>query len=202
MASSKSGEKRKYKMTARAEATAATRERILAASEAAFDSLRVDEITLDWVAERADVSVQTVIRHFENKEGLFVATLQHLAPRMSAGREIPAGATPKRAIGILVDHYEEFGDRVLRALTQEEQVPALGVLVELGRTIHVDWCRQAFRPSLERFRGVRRERRLAQLTAVTDIYVWKVLRRDRGLGLAATKLAMLELVEPLLAAPR
>jgi AcrR family transcriptional regulator len=198
MTGSKSGGKRRYEMGARAEATAATRERILAASEAAFDELRVDEITLDRVAERAGVSTQTVIRHFESKDGLFVATLGSLAPRMSASREVPPGASPKGAVAVIVDHYEEFGDRVLRALAQEDQLPTLAMVVELGRTIHLDWCRQAFGPGLKGVRGAKLERRLAQLSAVTDIYLWKILRRDRGLGVAATKLAILELVEPLL----
>ena len=43
-----------------------------------------------------------------------------------------------------------------------------------------------------------RERRVAQFVAVTDIYVWKLLRRDRELSARQTKLAMRELLEPLL----
>jgi AcrR family transcriptional regulator len=198
MADPKVSRKRPYRMKARGEATAATRERILLAAEAAFDELPFSEITLAWVAERAGVSVQTVIRHFGGKEALFVATLQHTAVRMGGDRDFSPGAEPKEVVGVLADHYEEFGDRVLRALGQEGQVPALGLLVELGRTYHVEWCKRAFQAGLKGLRGARRERRLAQLTAVTDIYVWKVLRRDRGLGPKQTKLAMLELVETLL----
>jgi AcrR family transcriptional regulator len=198
MADPKVSRKRPYRMKARGEATAATRERILAAAEAAFDELPFPEITLAWVAERAGVSVQTVIRHFGGKEALLVATLQHTALKMGGGRDFSPGAGTEEVIGVLSEHYEEFGDRVLRALAQEEQVPALGLLVELGRTYHVDWCKRAFQTGLKGLRGARRERRLAQLTAVTDVYVWKVLRRDRGLGPAQARLAMLELVEPLL----
>ncbi len=171
--------------------------RILEASEAAFDELQFDEITLAAVAQRADVSVQTVIRHFGSKEGLFVATLQHLAIKMGPDRGAPVGGDPKEVVRDLVDHYETFGDRLLKALSQEERVPALGVLVELGRQFHAVWCKQAFKPSLAGLRGARRERRTAQLVAVTDIYTWKILRRDRGLSPDQTKEAMLELVEAL-----
>ena len=47
-------------------------------------------------------------------------------------------------------------------------------------------------------RGAKRERRLAQFVTCTDIYTWKLLRRDRGLGPKETKLAMRELIEPLI----
>lgn len=197
MADPGSSGKRPYKMKARATATEATRAKILEASETAFDELQFDEITLAAVAQRADVSVQTVIRHFGSKEGLFVATLQHLAVKMGGDRAAPVGGDPKEIVGDLVDHYETFGDRLLKALSQEERVPALGVLVELGRQYHVVWCKQAFKPALAGLRGAPKERRTAQLVAVTDIYVWKILRRDRGLSPAQAKLAMLELVEPL-----
>jgi AcrR family transcriptional regulator len=198
MAEPTGSRKRRYTMKARGESTAATRERIVEASEAAFDELPMPEITLGRVAQRAGVSVQTVIRHFGGKEGLFLATLQHTAAKMSGDRVLPPGARPEEAVNLLASHYEEFGDRVLRGLAQEEQVPAMKVLVELGRTYHVEWCKKAFREGLKGLRGARRERRVAELSAVTDVYVWKVLRRDRGLSEAQTRKAMLELVEPFL----
>lgn len=191
-------------MRARAVSTEATRTKVLAATAAAFDELPFDEVTLAEVARRSGVSVQTVIRHFGGKEGLLLATLQHTATEMASGpsgREVEPGSEPKEVVSTLVDHYEEFGDRVLHALAQEDRVPALGTLVELGRTYHLGWCRAAFHQALKGLRGRRRERRAAQLAAVTDIYMWKVLRRDRGLSVAETKLAIMELLEPLLEPP-
>lgn len=190
--------KRQYRMGARAEAAAATGERILETAEEAFDELPFDELTLAVVAERAGVSVQTIIRRFGGKDGLFLATLQHAGAKMAAGRTVEPSGDPKEIVGVLIDHYEEYGDRVLRTLAQEDRVPTLRVLTDLGRGFHLAWCEQAFAPALNGLRGAKRERRAAQLAAVTDIYVWKVLRRDRQLGVAATKLAILELLEPLL----
>ena len=46
--------------------------------------------------------------------------------------------------------------------------------------------------------GVARDRRLAQLVAVCDVYTWKLLRRDAGLDRKSTELAMVELLTPLL----
>jgi AcrR family transcriptional regulator len=194
--------KRQYRMRARAESSAATRERILDAGEVAFDELRFDEITLAWVAERAGVSVQTVIRHFGTKDGLFMAILGRTGAKMAGDRDVPPGATVKEVVDILIDHYEEFGGRVLRMLSQEERVPQLHLLADLGRSYHLEWCRQAFAPGLKGLRGARRERRVMQLAAVTDIYVWRIFRQDRGLSAPQTKLAVRELVEALLERPR
>lgn len=193
--------KRPYRMKARARAAEATRRKILDAVDAAFEELFYDEITLTEVARRSGVSVQTVIRHFENKDGLFLASYLRTAEKMGADRgPLPAG-DPEAIVGDLVDHYERFGDRILWMLAQEEREPILKHLADAGRIYHLQWCRQAFAPALTGLRGKAGERRLAQFVTVTDIYVWKLLRRDRELSRPQTKLAMLELVEPLMKAP-
>jgi len=198
MSGGKAKAKRPYRMKARAKAAEATRKKILEAIEFAFEELFYDEITLSEVARRAGVSVQTVIRHFESKEGLFVASYLHTAEKMSADRgPLPIG-DPGKIVDDLVDHYERFGDRILWLLAQEEREPILKHLADAGRIYHLQWCRQAFAPTLEGLRGKASERRLAQFVTVTDIYVWKLLRRDRGLSKPQTKLAMLELIEQLM----
>jgi AcrR family transcriptional regulator len=189
--------KRPYRMQARAEATEATRKKILDAGEAAFDELPVEEITLAAVAKRAGVSVQTVLRHFGNRDGLFLAALVHSTSKMGGNRDVEPNADVEEIVGVLVDHYEQFGDRILRWLSQEDRNATLGLLSEVGRVFHLDWCKRAFAPALKGLRGQRRERRAFQFAALTDIYVWKILRRDRELTVAQTKLAMREMIEPL-----
>ncbi|MFL5832377.1 MAG: TetR/AcrR family transcriptional regulator [Solirubrobacterales bacterium] len=201
MSDSKAKATRPYRMKTRAKATEATRKKILDAVEIAFEELFYDEITLTEVARRAGVSVQTVLRHYENKDGLFVASYLHTAEKMGADRgPLPVGDAEK-IVGDLVDHYERFGDRVLWLLAQEEREPILKHLADAGRLYHLQWCRQAFATALEGLRGKAAERRLAQFVAATDVYVWKLLRRDRGLSKPQTKLAMRELIEPLMKAP-
>ncbi len=194
--------KRPYRMQARAKATEATREKILDAVEVAFEELLFDEITLAAIAERAGVSVQTVLRHFETRDGLMTAAFLHTGSKMATDRGILPVGDLVEVLDVLVDHYEEFGDRLLRMLAQEERVPTLRQLADLGRAFHLEWCTQAFPSALEGLRGAARERRIAQLVTGTDIYVWKLLRRDRGLSRRQTKLAMRELLEPLMKAPR
>ena len=189
--------KRQYRMQARARSTEATREAILNAVSVAFEELLFDEITLAAIAERAGVSVQTVLRHFESREKLFVASYTRTAEQMGEDRgPLPVGGVAE-IVDDLADHNERFGDGILRMLAQETREPILKNLADLGRIYHLQWCRQAFAPSLAKLRGKKRERRLAQFVTCTDIYTWKLLRRDRELSPKETKLAMRELIEPL-----
>jgi AcrR family transcriptional regulator len=185
-------------MQARARSTEATREAILDAVEAAFEELFYDEITLDAIAERAGVSVQTILRHFESKDRLFVTSMLHVGNKMGADRGLVPVGDVKGIVDDLVDHYEKYGNRVLRMLAQEDREPNLRQVADLGRVFHSQWCEGAFAPGLKGLRGAKRERRLAQFVTCTDIYTWKLLRRDRGLSLKETKLAMRELIEPLM----
>lgn len=193
--------KRPYRQRARAAATEATRVKILDAVEEAFEELLFDEITLVAVAERSSVSVQTILRHFESKDELFVASMLHTATKMAGDRDVLPIGDLEEIVDVLVDHYERFGNRILRMLAQEEREPALKQIADLGRIYHLQWCEQAFSPTLKGLRGARRERRVAQLVAVTDIYAWKLLRLDRGLSRQQTKLGMRELLDSLTAGP-
>jgi AcrR family transcriptional regulator len=194
--------KRPYRMRARAETTAATHDKILDAAEAVFDERAAEEITLADVAGRAGVAVQTVLRHFGTRQGMAAAAVVHAGMKMRTDRNAAPVGDLVAAIDILVDHYDRFGHRILRMLAAEERNPSLKPFVDIGRTYHQEWCEQVFAPSLVGLRGAERQRRIAQIAAVTDIYVWKLLRRDRELSPQQTKLAICELLEPLTDANR
>jgi hypothetical protein len=76
-------------------------------------------------------------------------------------------------------------------------VPGLAHMVDMGRTVHRQWCARVFAPALAGLSGVERQRRLAQFVAVCDVYMWKLLRRDAGLSRRQTQLALVELLTPL-----
>jgi AcrR family transcriptional regulator len=190
--------RRPYRMVARAESAAATGERILDAAVEVFWELPGEQISLDEVARRAGVTVQTVIRRFGGRDGLLASAAEREAERVGRQRgEAPVG-DPARAVGVLVDHYEAMGDRVLRLLAEEERVPRLREIADRGRLLHRDWCARVFAPALAGRVGVERRRRLAQLVAICDVYTWKLLRWDAGLSRRETELALVELLGPLL----
>jgi AcrR family transcriptional regulator len=185
-------------MVARAEAAAATAERILDAAIEVFWETPGEQVSLDEVARRAGVTVQTVIRRFGGRDGLFAAAAEREAARVARTRgQAPAG-DPPGAVKVLMDHYEAMGDRVVRLLAEEVRSPALRPVVERGRMLHREWCAHLFAPALETRAGAERKRTLAQLVAVCDVYTWKLLRRDAGLSRRQTELAVLELLEPIL----
>jgi AcrR family transcriptional regulator len=189
--------KRPYRMGARARTTEATRVRILDATETAFEELPFDAITLAAVAARAGVSVQTVLRHFETRDKLLMASLLHAGSKIPPDRQaVPVGDLDE-IVKVVVQHFEQFGDRILRLLAEEDREPAARQLTDLGRAFHREWCKQAFAPVLENMSGATRERRIAQFVAATDVYVWKLLRYDQGLSRRQAALAIRELLEPL-----
>lgn len=183
-------------MSARAEAAAATGERILDAATELFWERPTDQILLSEVARRAGVTVQTVIRRFGTKDDLMGAAAERQFARTAEERRTPAD-DPDRAVDVLLDHYETQGAGVLRLLAAEESSPALARFADLGRRLHVEWCEHAFGSALAGLAGADRARRLAQVVAVCDVYVWKLLRLDAGLSREQTRLALLELLAPL-----
>lgn len=191
---------RPYRMVARARSVERTHERILDAAVAAFWSTPTTDIPLDEIANEAEVSVQTVLRHFGSKDGVFAAATDREAERLTAHRDAAAPGDLVGAVRILLDHYEDVGDGVLRMLAEEHHVAGLGRVVERGRSYHRTWCQRVFADTLAPLTGVDRSRRLAQLVAVCDVYTWKLLRCDAGLSRRQTEQALLELLEPLLEA--
>ena len=190
--------RRPYRMVARAESASATGERILDAAVEVFWELPGEQISLDEVARRAGVTVQTVIRRFGGRDGLLASAAEREAERVVRQRDEAPVGDPARAVRVLVDHYEAMGDRVLRLLAEEQRVPRLREIADRGRLLHRDWCARVFAPALAGRMGVERRRRLAQLVAICDVYTWKLLRRDAGLSRRQTELALVELLGPLL----
>jgi len=185
-------------MVARAGSTAATGERILDAAVAAFWERPGEQIPLDEVARRAGVTVQTVIRRFGGRDGLIVAATERELSRVRAKRDPAAVRDASEAVTQLVSHYEALGDRILALLADESRIPALREMADAGRRFHRTWCETVFQGVLAGLDGAARERRLAQLVAVCDVYTWKLLRLDSGLSRRQTQIALRELLGPLL----
>lgn len=191
------GAPRAYRLGARAESMARTREAILRSSAEAFWSAPSSDITLETVAEGAGVTVQSILRHFGTKSALVAATVAWQTERVSTTRDPSAVTDASSAVDQLVAHYEEIGDGVLRLLSEERRMPELSAIVEQGRRFHQEWCRTVFSRTLLSLPPGERRVRLAQLVAVCDVYMWKLLRRDARLSRRATGAALLQILQPL-----
>lgn len=190
--------KRAYTMTGRAAKAEATRVRIRSAAAALYGSRPLDEFTLDEVAHRAGTTVQTILRIFGSKDELAYAALEEMA---AGGVFLPPARTGdvKAAVTAFFDIYESIGDLVMQRLNEERRRPALKPILDQGRENHRDGVKTVFAPQLERLHGAARTQLFTMLTILTDIYVWKLLRRDMALGRAAAEAVVRKMIAGVIA---
>ncbi|MBO9533793.1 MAG: TetR/AcrR family transcriptional regulator [Solirubrobacteraceae bacterium] len=185
---------------ARADASAQTRARILGAvHEHAQATLDLDP-TLAAIADRAGVSVQTVLRHFGSRDALLDAAIDAVGREVADERAAPPGDLDV-AVRTLVEHYELRGDFVLRMLAREPDDARLARVVALGRAQHRAWVEAVFAPWLDAA-GEGRETLIDLLVVATDLYSWKLLRRDRGLSASTVEARLRRLVDGVLRTER
>lgn len=188
---------RAYRMTARAQAVEETRERVLDAVLALHERHLSSDISLADVAAVAGVSVQTVLRHFGSREGLIDAAVERATADVEAERRCDPGDVAG-AVRTVVDHYERRGDGVLLLLAQEGSEAFAANVTSTGRSLHRRWVEECFEPLLPR--GTGRVTAVDLLVVATDVYTWKLLRRDRGLSVHSTRTRMETLVRAVLSA--
>jgi AcrR family transcriptional regulator len=171
---------RPYRQVARAAATDRLQQKIV---EVFFDFMLaayLDDITLDAVAAAAGTTRQTIIRMFGGKEKLVASAWRLAFTRVLSTRVVPPKATTSQIAQALVKDYESTGDMLVRLLSQEDRYPAIGSMLDVGRNGHRTWITETFADHLDGLSGAPRERRIDQLVAVTDLYIWKLFRRDFG----------------------
>lgn len=188
---------RSYVQRARAEASSRTRTAILDATMSLGLEKATADVSLADVSERAGVSVQTVLRHFGTRDGLIDEALRHAAVQISQERR-PASRDLTATITTLFDHYESRGDAVIRLLAQEAFDERVEQITSEGRRVHREWVTEFLGASA----ADTAESLIDQLVVVTDVYTWKLLRRDRGLARGAAQERVLGMVEAILRAGR
>ena len=138
---------RRYAMVNRAASAANTRSRILRALvDLSTEKLTIDIVLTD-IATRAGVSVQTILRHFGSRDGLFDAAVEFAAAAIVEERSTPTGDVPA-AVKAIVRHYEARGDWVIAMLGQELGDARIRRITERGRQTHRAWVEAVFAPQL------------------------------------------------------
>ena len=178
-------------MRARAESAAETRIRILRAVLDLHLERFHDQITLDDVASRAGVTVQTVLRRFGSRDNLVTAAAEQATREVLEQRNAAPVGDVDGAVENLTDHYEEWGRTALRLLAQEDRVPQLRMLADGGRAAHYAWVERTFGPFLA---STSDPLLRPKLIALTDVFTWKLLRLDLGLDRAQTASALASMI--------
>jgi AcrR family transcriptional regulator len=186
--------KRSYVMTGRAAKAEATKARIRAAALELYTGRQIDEFTLEDVAKRAETTVQTVLRAFGSKDALVYEALFDMAEAGVAVKPTPAGDVAA-AVGNYYELYEAIGDHVIQQLDNEARYPGLKARLDIGRNNHREAVKVAFASQLDMVSGTARAQLLNILIVATDVYVWKLLRRDMGLSQAAAEALVCRIIE-------
>jgi len=196
------GQRRTYRMVARAEAAEVTRQRVLDAAGSLFGALPYEQVSLEAVARQAGTTVQTILRRFNSKDHLLAEVIGRRRMSIHAQRaRVPAGDVDV-AVDTLFAEYEQWGDEILLFLAQEGRHRLITEAVQAGRLFHQQWVRTTFGPAIAARSGPARRRAIHRLLATTDLYVWKVLRRDLGLHPGEARAVLSGLVRDAMASER
>jgi|ERR1051325_9748356 len=182
---------RPYNMKARAAAAEATRLRVLNVVSALLKTRFRSEIRLEDVAAGAAVTVQTVLNLFGNRAALLKEGLESLLRELRAQRLSATPGDVAGAISVLMDHYEQFGDLVIRNLAERADPQ----LIKVGRLGHRRWVQRQFAYTLERADAARRRVLTDALVSACDVYTWKLLRRDMGRSRLDVEATILKMVK-------
>ncbi len=182
---------RPYNMKARAAAAEATRRRVLNVVSALLKTRFRSEIRLEDVAAGAEVTVQTVLNLFRNRAALLNEGLDHLLGELRAQRLSADPGDVTGAVSALMEHYEQFGDLVVRNLAEGADPE----LIRLGRLGHRRWVQRQFADPLERAEAASRRSLTDALVSACDVYTWKLLRRDMGRSRLEAEATILRMVK-------
>lgn len=167
---------RQYDMSKRSQQAHQTTKKIISATEELLKELPLSEINLNSIASKSEITVQTVLRHMESRDGCIKAVARRVADRIEQQRMMGNPDRVEEAIRNLVDHYEAEGDLVLNLLAQENEDPTVAEFTNQGREYHRRWVRHSLLPS-----SSQPGRELMDaMVAATDIYTWKLIRLDIG----------------------
>jgi AcrR family transcriptional regulator len=184
-------------MDARAKASESTIDKIHEAAFALFRSQPFEEVTLQAIADRSGVTLQTILRRFGSKEQLFTEAAERQMQLIFKGREVSAPGGIAAIVATIVASYEDMGDLNWSGVSQEHRFPLIKRLFDKARAGHRQWIETCFADLIGRTKGEERERRIRLLFGATDFYMWKLYRRDLGMSRASTMAIMTDLVNAL-----
>lgn len=185
---------RKYDMKKRTNSAQHTKEKIIKSAEVLLSNGELKEVTLPAIAKGAGVTVQTVIRQMGSRDGCLSAVAKTVYERVAAQRgEVKPGDIDS-TITVLIDHYESEGRLMLNLLKQENKNESFLLnAIKIGREYHKNWVKHCFGPLMDK-----REETLDALIAITDIYLYKILRLDMGRSIKTTTAIINNLVRGIL----
>jgi AcrR family transcriptional regulator len=175
---------RKYKMTKRAEAVEATRDRIVEATVAAHRDLGIQTTSWDEIARRAGVGVGTVYRHFRSLDELLPACGELVTRTLALpDREQLVGLFDgarstreriRRLVGEVFDVYERGAPFIENIRRERKELPDLERWHRGIEEVLDALTREALQPVEPD------EHAIAVVRALIDLPTWRAFK-ERGL---------------------
>lgn len=186
---------RSYSMDTRARHALGTRTRVLDAAVEVLAEVGAEALTVQAVADRADVALRTVYNHYPSKEALVLEAYTRLAQAsQDAVATLPKAGTPRERLGWFVTAFYESLERESPGAAAIMAVTGIPAFDE--RVAEVRAWRRAELTSIVRAAKADGSLRLPVKQAValafllTSFATFSSLRSESGLGLpAATELA-------------
>ena len=155
----------------------------------------INEITLEMIAQDAGVTTRTILRKFGSKENLVAESLSYDPAGISAERDNVKVGDIDDLLRTLLSNYENMGEAAIRTIFLEPGFEIARKIGEQGRKQHRAWCIKVFAPYLPDRKSKEFEIQLNSFIAVTEIYLWKLLRKDQKLSKAKTFTIFKNMVE-------
>lgn len=178
--------KQAYDNTNRSKKAEETRLAIMKALAQLWADYPINEITLEMIAGEAGVTTRTILRKFGSKEGLLEASLAKDPAEIDSARKQARVGDVDHILETLLSNYEKIGDAALRTIYLEPELEIARRIGEKGRKVHREWCERVFSPFLPEPDNPTYEIQLNSFIAVTEIYLWKLLRKDFQLSYKKT----------------
>ena len=144
------------------------------------------------------MSGDVFVEKYGSKEGLLEAVIKSKAADFMLVRNQTKAATWQEAVRALHAEYEQMGDAVLRTLQLENTYPVARKIAAHGRAYHAKWCAETFREFLPAAKSKGYKHQLIALIAATDLYIWKLLRRDMRCSQKETVEIMQQMIKRLI----
>jgi AcrR family transcriptional regulator len=188
-------QKRVYRQAARAEQSEANTRSVLESAVRLLRSApRLSDVTLDDIAAGSGVTVRTILRRFGTRDSLLEAAFLALREEIVSHRTPVNPGDIDGGLASMLRQYEQDGDLNLRVLEEEHEFPLVHETLEHAREYQRRWLEDVFGPHLAHLKPEARKQRLLELYAATDVYLWKLLRRDLRQSVQSTAKTMRNLV--------
>ncbi|MFB6340195.1 TetR/AcrR family transcriptional regulator [Saccharicrinis sp. FJH62] len=191
-------DKRSYNNTRRAKEAGNTKNKIIKTVGLLWTKHSLKDITLEMIAKESGVTIRTILRKFGSKEMLLEECVSLDAPDIMHGRETVIVGDVDQTLQTLLSNYESMGEAAVRTINLEPELDIARKIGEEGRKKHREWCARMFAPYLPKPDTSHYETDLTAFIACTEIYLWKLMRKDLKMGEEQTLAVFKKMVEGLI----